>query len=140
MGLSTPNLPAKYLLRMIARPTMPHNETLDTFHRDRVQAITLLERCLEDGTPIYLERWLQARIVGGGEVQALMLDLEEALSHRLLGLRRAQIEHEPFQSARVDMQIRVLIRLRSFVHDWLHGVTLASVWRTWTAAADEQMQ
>jgi hypothetical protein len=116
------------------------SDALDEFHRERIEAIALFERCLNEGTAVHLERWLEARIVRDALVYPLMLDLQEALSHRLLSLRRSQIDSEPASSANLDNQIALVAHLHDFVKDWLQAITLKSLRHFWNQSIPDQPQ
>lgn len=116
------------------------SNALDAFHRERIEAIALVERCLNEGTSIPLERWLEARIVHDAPAYPLLLDLQESLSHRLLSLRRSQIESEPASAADLDNQIALVAHLHDFVGDWLQAITLKLLRHFWNQSISDQPQ
>jgi hypothetical protein len=116
------------------------SDVLDEFHRERVEAIAMLERCLYDKTAEPLERWLEARIAHDMLSHALLLDLREALSHRLLSLRRSRLDSDPPSLCELDERIALLNHLHDFVKDWLQAITLRSLRHVWDGQMPDQLQ
>jgi hypothetical protein len=116
------------------------SDALDDFHRERIEAIAILERCLNEGTAEPLERWLEARIIHDTLSYPLLLDLREALSHRLLSLRRSQLESETASSIELDERIALVDHLHDFVKDWLGAITLKSLRHFWDGQMPDQPQ
>lgn len=125
---------------MMTVVTSELTDTLDEFHRERIEAVALLERCVEEGTADPLERWLETRIVRDSLAYPLLLDLQEALSHRLLSLRRSQIDSESASSAELENRIALVAYLHGFVRDWLQAITLKSLRQFWNQSALDQAQ
>jgi hypothetical protein len=107
----------------------------DDFQRHRLEAIDLLERCLNENTPLPMERWLQARIVGAGGALQLLSDIQESLHYRLIGRLRAQLDvlssPEPSLAPHLEGEIAVLTRLHRFVEDWLRALWVTTAQGAW---------
>jgi hypothetical protein len=115
-------------------------DAFNEFHRERIEAIAIFERCLNEGTAEHLERWLEARIIRESHAYPLLLDLQESLSHRLLSLRRFQIDSEPASSADLENRIALVAHLHDFVKDWLQAITLKSLRHFWNQSISDQPQ
>lgn len=127
--------------------------SFDDFHRHRLEAIDLFERCLEEETAIPLERWLQGQLNGTNGALQLFSEVEEMLHHRLIDLRRSRLDVGGFDIVslndvranlilddlrdviedimRLDGQIALVSRLHAFVYDWMNALSLMVVRRTY---------
>lgn len=136
--------------------------SIDEFHRHRLEAIDLFERCLEEQTAIPMERWLQGQLAGTNGALQLFSEVEEMLHHRLIELRRTRLDVGGFDAMsmgdmraslflddlrelledimHLDGQIALVSRLHAFVYDWMNALSLMVVRRQYRLETTELRQ